>query len=373
MKLLVIESSASSASVALFDEGKMIAEYFTDHKKTHSQTLLPMVDEAMKLCGISAADLDAVAVTSGPGSFTGIRIGATLAKGICMALDIPLIPVPTLDALAANITQCDNIICPVMDAKRNQVYTALYAYDDGKLRPLTDGAAMDIDDLISYVDQKYTEKKVVFLGDGADAFKSVIQNGLRKRALFAPANLNRQRAGSAGVVALDVFAAGGTVKAEEFSPNYLRQSQAEREYVTVRAVLEDDIEFIADVEREVFKDAWGAESIKRHLSNRVNGGLIAFHKDEPCGYVLFQKVSGEGELLRIAVSEKYRRAGIGRRLMTVMEEDPATDYWSLEVRAGNTAAIGLYEKMGYKAGRVRQDYYSDPREDAIIMEHMIRK
>ena len=132
MKILALDSSGLVASVALIQDETLVAEYTMNYKKTHSQTLLPMLDEIKKAVDLDLETLDAIAVAAGPGSFTGLRIGSATAKGLGLALDKPLIPVPTLEALAYNLydTPEDTLICPIMDARRKQVYTGIYAFKD---------------------------------------------------------------------------------------------------------------------------------------------------------------------------------------------------------------------------------------------------
>ena len=136
MLLAAIESSGLVASVAFMTEDKLIGEYTTNFKKTHSQTLLPMFVEVVRMTGIRLEDLDAIVVSGGPGSFTGLRIGAATAKGLGLALDKPLISVPTVDALAYNLYGTQQVICPIMDARRQQVYTGLYTFEGDTFKVL---------------------------------------------------------------------------------------------------------------------------------------------------------------------------------------------------------------------------------------------
>ena len=147
MKILGIESAALVASVAIIDENVTIAEYTTNFKKTHSETLLPMLDEIVKMTGVDIKELSAIAISGGPGSFTGLRIGAASAKGLGLALDLPLIHVPTLDAMALNIYSSDALIVPIMDARRNQVYTGIYK-NDHQLEVVRESMAVSIDELL---------------------------------------------------------------------------------------------------------------------------------------------------------------------------------------------------------------------------------
>lgn len=236
MRILALESSGLVASVAVVDgaldgkDAQTIAEYTVNYKKTHSQTLLPMLDEVVKMTELSLESIDAIAVAAGPGSFTGLRIGSATAKGLGLALDKPLIPVPTLEGLAYNLCGTDGIVCPIMDARRGQVYTGIYRFEDGiHLTVLEDQMAVCIEELGEKL-KEYGEQ-VTFLGDGVPVFKEALEERIMKgcRISFAPANMNRQRAASVGALALLYYQQGKTETAAEHKPDYLRMSQAERE------------------------------------------------------------------------------------------------------------------------------------------------
>ena len=231
MKILGIESAALVASVAILDEDITIAEYTTNFKKTHSETLLPMLDEIIKMTGIDCSELSAIAVSGGPGSFTGLRIGAACATGLGLALDLPLIHVPTLDAMALNIYSSDAIIVPIMDARRNQVYTGIYK-NDCNLEIIKDSMAVAIDELFEILkdlDNKEKIKKIIFLGDGVPVFREYIDKNLEIAHDFASANLNRQRASNIAMLGLKMFKEGKSLLSDDMRPEYLRKSQAERE------------------------------------------------------------------------------------------------------------------------------------------------
>ncbi|MBQ8632604.1 MAG: tRNA (adenosine(37)-N6)-threonylcarbamoyltransferase complex dimerization subunit type 1 TsaB, partial [Lachnospiraceae bacterium] len=151
MKLLAIESSGLVASCAVVTEDTMLAEYTVNFKKTHSQTLLPMVEEIVSMVGLELKEIDAIAVSAGPGSFTGLRIGSATAKGLGLALNKPIIPVPTTQGIAANLYGAQGIICPLMDARRNQVYTGLYRYNKDGFSIVEDQMAVLVDEIIEKV------------------------------------------------------------------------------------------------------------------------------------------------------------------------------------------------------------------------------
>ena len=233
MKILALDSSGLVASVAILEKNTesgsalILAKCSTDYKKTHSQTLLPMIDHVCRQTDTKAQDFDAVAIASGPGSFTGLRIGSATAKAIAMAADVPIVEVPTLKGLAYNFWGDKRLICPMMDARRDQVYTGVYGFEDGRLTVIRDQAAVALEEIIGSVNS--LGKEVVFLGDGADAYRKRIEETVTCAHSFAPAHLNRQDAASVAILALEMYERGETVNADDHSPEYLRVSQAERE------------------------------------------------------------------------------------------------------------------------------------------------
>lgn len=233
MRILALDSSGLVASVAIVDSTEsgeeLLAEYTVNYKKTHSQTLLPMLDEVARMIELDLQTVDAIAVAGGPGSFTGLRIGAATAKGLGLALKKPLIHVPTIAGLAYNLWGARGIICPIMDARRGQVYTGIYRFEDGKLRTLEDQMAISIEELAEKL--KGYHEKVIFLGDGVPVFRKRLEEELMTdcEISFAPANMNRQRAASVASLGLEYYKAGKIESAMDHQPDYLRVSQAERE------------------------------------------------------------------------------------------------------------------------------------------------
>lgn len=226
MRILGIESSSLVASVAIVTDGVLTGEYTMNHKKTHSQTLLPMLDQLVQMVEIDLDSVDAVAVSGGPGSFTGLRIGSATAKGLGLALKKPLIHVPTLDAMAYNLWGSNALVCPIMDARRNQVYTGVYQTAD-QLKTVKPQCAMDMGDLIEEL--KTLNQPVIFLGDGVPVFRDMIEEKLAVPYRFAPPQMNRQRAASVAALGAIYMKEGKTEAAEDHAPDYLRKSQAERE------------------------------------------------------------------------------------------------------------------------------------------------
>lgn len=227
MRILALDSSGLVASVAVIEDDNMLGEYTINYKKTHSQTLLPMLDEVAKMIELDLNTVDAIAVSAGPGSFTGLRIGSATAKGLGLALEKPLIHVPTVDALACNLWGYRDMICPLMDARRNQTYTGLYEFAEGELHILREQCAVGIDEIVVHVNK--IGRPVVFLGDGVPVFSKYIAENCSVPYSFAPAHMNKQRAGAVAYLGLQYAAEGKTESAAQHAPDYLRLSQAERE------------------------------------------------------------------------------------------------------------------------------------------------
>ena len=227
MKILAIESAALVASCALLTEETLLAEYSLNTKLTHSQTLLPLIDAMMKQTECRGEEIDAIAVSAGPGSFTGLRIGAATAKGLGMAWGKPLVPVPTLEGLAYVLWGSRLPLCPIMDARRDQVYAGLYRFtEQGDMETLLPGAPRALEALLSEIAAR--GERVLFLGDGLPVFRDRIRQLLPELAAFAPPHLSREKASAAGARGLVLFREGKSVEASAFAPQYLRPSQAER-------------------------------------------------------------------------------------------------------------------------------------------------
>ena len=228
MRILGIDSSGLVASVAVTDDDVLLGEFTTDYKKTHSTTLMPMLDELIKMLGIDIKTIDAIATAAGPGSFTGLRIGAATVKGLAYALKVSVIAVPTVDAIAYNLYGSKRLICPLMDARRQQAYSGLYRFDETNefvvKKEQEPEAIKDIIDRINIADEPVT-----FLGDGVPVFKDYIEKNATVDYDFAPAFCSRQRAGAVASLGKKYFDREFYTSAEEFRPVYLRKSQAERE------------------------------------------------------------------------------------------------------------------------------------------------
>ena len=227
MKILALDSSGLVASVAVMEDDNLLAEYTMNYKKTHSQTLLPMLDEMSKMIDLDLNTVDAIAVAGGPGSFTGLRIGSATAKGLGLALKKPLISIPTVDGLAYNLCGTDKVVCPLMDARRNQVYTGIYEFEGNELKVIEAQMAVDITEIAEKLNA--LDREVIFLGDGWPVYEAKLAEVLTVPYMAAPAHQSRQRAGALAALAMCYAKEGRMESAAEHEPDYLRLSQAERE------------------------------------------------------------------------------------------------------------------------------------------------
>lgn len=234
MKIVAIDSSGLVASVAVLEDDQLIAEYTINLKKTHSQTLLPMLDEIVNRIELELSSIDAIAVAAGPGSFTGLRIGSATAKGLGLVLKKPIIAVPTVDGLAYNLYGTDKLVCPIMDARRNQVYTGIYEFagiDNQQrtfqLKTILEQCVVQIEDVANKINK--LNREVIFTGDGIPVFSSILKTLMKVPYSFAPPHMNRQRAATIGALGSIYYKDGNIQTPNEHEPNYLRMSQAERE------------------------------------------------------------------------------------------------------------------------------------------------
>lgn len=228
MKILAIDSSAKAASVAIIENKKLLGEFFVNVGLTHSQTLMPMVEDTLKNTNLKISDINAFAVSVGPGSFTGLRIGVAAIKGMAFADDIPCIEVSTLYSMAYNLINEDAIICAVMDARCNQVYNAVFDVCDEKITRLTPDRTISIEEL--YFELEKLEKKVILVGDGAVLCYNKNKNNLNLH--LAHENKRFQRASSVAFAAYVAYLNdNATISSADLVPKYLRIPQAERELI----------------------------------------------------------------------------------------------------------------------------------------------
>ena len=392
MRVLAIDSSGLTATVAVVEDTQTVAEYTINYKKTHSQTLLPMIDEVVKMTELDLNTIDAIAVAGGPGSFTGLRIGSATAKGLGFALNKPLIHVPTVDGLAYNVYGCENIICPIMDARRNQVYTGIYTFSkkagtkegSNLVEPVFQVIKMQMAVSIEELAERLNRyrRPVVFLGDGVPVYENILAEKLTVPYSFAPAYMNRQRAAVVGTLGIQYYKAGKFETAEEHRPDYLRVSQAERERaqrekeaeIIVRELKVEDSAAVAEMEQQIFSDPWSEKSVMETVQQKQSVCFAAEKAGHILGYLLVYHAADEAEIARIAVQKEARRQGAAGKLMQALEhycEEHKMEKLLLDVRESNEAARSFYTKNGFVEDGIRQGFYTNPSEDAVLMSRQL--
>ncbi len=228
MLILALDSTALAASVALCEDETLIAEFTVNTGLTHSETLLPMVESALKITGRTVNDIDLFACTAGPGSFTGVRIGAATVKGLAFGKSKPCIGVSTLASLARNGCMMEGILCPAMNARRAQVYNALFDCDGQTLTRLCEDRALSIEALLSELKETYPDRPVFLMGDGAGLVYDAAGDSGNGQLKLLPERLIHQSGYNTAIQALELYLAGAAPSDAELAPVYLRPSQAER-------------------------------------------------------------------------------------------------------------------------------------------------
>lgn len=225
MIILSIDSSSKVATIALLEDNNLIGEYVLNNKKEHSTILMPMLQQLLTDTNKSIDDIDGFVISKGPGSFTGLRIGMATIKGLAFGSNKPYISISTLEALAYSLSTFNGLICPIMDALRENVYTSIYNNLDYKFEEVISPTSIDIDELVSLI--KKENKDVIFVGDGVEKHKEYILNNT-PNAKFAPTHLNIIRASSLGELGLNLIK-NNIVDNPNSAPVYLKKPQAERE------------------------------------------------------------------------------------------------------------------------------------------------
>lgn len=226
MRILAVDTSTLVLGIAIVDEQKVIGEKTTNLKKNHSIRLMPAIDELLQDLELSLTDIDAFAVTKGPGSYTGVRIGVTTVKTFAWGLNKPIIGVSTLVVLGMNGFYFSGLVVPLLDARRNQVYATVLQWESGEPKELLPEQIIPVNQLLDLVKQQ--SQDILFIGDDVGLFSTQITESLGDRAVFAPASFNRPQASNLGYLAINKWNQGNMGERADFAPNYLQLTLAEK-------------------------------------------------------------------------------------------------------------------------------------------------
>lgn len=382
MIILGIEAAAKNAGAALMEDQRLVAEVFVSGRLTHSETLMPMIHEVLERSGKTLEEVDYLALTAGPGSFTGLRIGAATVKGLSLALKKPVVPLSTLEACAYTGSfpgEEQYYRAAIMDARRSQVYAAVYL---GKKEVLPEGT-YPLEEVAAYLKNALTDNKAaLFFGDAVSLYREQLKRELGEKYLEAPAHIRELKASKNCALAgekLEELGEKAARSGKELEIRYLRKPQAEREREerARNAAKEESIRCLElshaakmlEIEEKSFEDPWTIGMIEAELSAKQAVYVGYFEKEQLLGYAGCWQVLDEGHIMNVAVIPSRRGEGIGRRLLETLFEEGAGRgilYWTLEVRESNKAARSLYEKLGFELAGIRPDYYAEPRENAAI-------
>ncbi|HHX14473.1 MAG TPA: tRNA (adenosine(37)-N6)-threonylcarbamoyltransferase complex dimerization subunit type 1 TsaB [Clostridiales bacterium] len=409
LKLLAIETTGPFASAALLTGRETVLERVSDRRQSHLSMLIPLIDQLIRESGLQKNELTNIAVSEGPGSFTGIRIGIATARGLAVALGLPLTAVPTLRSFLwkstdqnakstdqnAKATDQNTWCCPLFDARRQQVYTGIYEVDRQLGRTILSDRAIAFEELLQEIDRLDPERKraIRFYGDGLDRFSEQILSWRADNDIWlAPPEERYQNAAATARCAARLISQGRAVAPALVEPVYLRQAEAERKLaekktapaavvlhqtmdedkVVLRQATDKDAARMAELDELCFSRPWSRRSFDAELAadNQTALYLVLEANDRIIAYAGLWKIIDEGHITNVAVRPDRRRRGHGRQLVGELLRIAGTmgiESFTLEVRSSNLAAIKLYESFDFVVAGCRKEYYEDNGEDALIM------
>ena len=367
MKILAFDCSSKTMAAAIAEDGAVLAADYAAENRNHAPYLMPMIDGLFKKTGLKPRDIDLIAVTVGPGSFTGLRIGVATAKGFSDMLNIPLLPICSLDALALNYRDYQGILVPIMDARKSQVYGAVYDNRDGVMRKIVRETPLSpVDELIPLV-KDFDE--ILFFGDALPAWQERIASCYGERCRFGEETMGGIR--GEALIAL-AAAADRDAYTYQIMPLYLRSVDAKAKFAALKieTMKAADIEDLVAIDATCFPIPWSAKMFQNELTNQYGHYWVIRYEGKITAYGGFWLVCDECHITNIAVHEDYRHMGQGKALLEHLIATAklfgAHDI-TLEVRPSNDPARRLYQSFGFLQEGVRKHYYEDNGEDALIM------
>ncbi len=376
MKILAIDTSSSRCSVTIYEDNNVLINLFNDEQKTHSVKLMPMIDESFKKTGLTLDDIGLLVCSTGPGSFTGVRIGIATVKAFADVKHIPIVGVCSLESLAYNVSdliQSDSLVCSLVDAKNKNVYCGIYCFENNECNQLVIFSE-DLNTTISLINEKLKElqlNKIYFVGDASKTYKDTLTSSFTN-SKFASDEENMQNGISLAKAGLQKFNSGDYGNSNSIFPIYLRKSQAERvleKKIKILPMTSDNIESISPNFKSEFDEFWNINTLKNDFSNTNSKYFVAKLDDEIVGFAGFLKICDEANIMNIVTKVNRRHLGVGTKLLEALissARDLKCTSITLEVNEHNIYAIKLYEKFNFNRIGLRKKYYNNT-DDAILM------
>ena len=380
MKTLAIDTSSKICTVSILDNDDVLINLYNDDEKTHSVKLMPMINKAFNETNMNLQNMDLLACSIGPGSFTGVRIGIATIKAFSDVTNIPVVGVSSLEGLAYNVKDKASdltLICSLIDAKNNNVYCGLYNFKGNDCNKLS-MFAEDINMTVSKINNILSNNDftgILFVGDASKIYKDLLENNISKNNIninFATDRENFQNSISIAKSSLNKYNKGEYGNSSSISPIYLKKSQAERaleEKIKICEMTIDDINSISENFNNDFDKFWNIENLKNDFNNRNSSYFIAKLNDEIIGFVGILKIIDEANIMNIATKTNKRNLGVASKLLNyIIQYSKSINCKSitLEVNEHNVPAIHLYEKFNFKRIGLRKKYYNNT-DNAIIM------
>lgn len=367
MKILAFDCSSKTMAAAIGEDSAVLASDYAANNRNHAPYLMPMIDGLLSRTKLKPQEIDVIGVTVGPGSFTGLRIGIATAKGFGDMLDIPLVPIGSLDALALNYQAYHGILVPILDARKSQVYAAVYDNRNGEMKKIFKETPVSPVEELTEILQDYDD--ILFFGDAVEGWRGKIEACYGARCTFGVEGCNGIR--GEALIALTAKAEK-TVSSEELMPTYLRGVDARAKFAdyTIDEMKATDIEELLLLEKTAFPTPWTENMFKNELTNAYGHYWVLRSDNRVTAYGGFWLVCDECHITNIAVHEDFRHMGQGKAILEYLIEmaklHGAHDI-TLEVRPSNEAARNMYQDHGFLQKGLRKHYYEDNGEDAMIM------
>ncbi len=371
MKVLSIETSSKICSVAILEDKNLVKKIELNNGLTHSETLMPLIKEILEETNLTLSQMDLFVCDIGPGSFTGIRIGVATVKAFTDSLHIPSVGISSLEGLAYSIKK-DGMICSLIDCKNNNCYYAIYALKNNEYTLLESPKADSIENCLNFLNYKYANSAITFVGDGSIVYKNIIEN-ISSKFIFANNSYTDNDASTIDVYNLGI---AGFLKYNKHGkdknllPLYLKKPQAQRQLEEKNIVIKDmKISDLDNLDMSKFDDFWNIDILKDELNSENSKFICAKLENKIVGFAGIKIILDEADIMNIAVMKNCRRQGIAtlllNHILTICKEKGIKTI-NLEVNEENFSAISLYQKFGFKECGRRKNYY-DNQYDAILM------